>query len=83
MLYVALAQAAAIAVVAVTFAALLRSRDRAHARKEDLLLNQLLHAIDKPWQEAPAVAVHRHAADVEQPRDEDLMYAGAEQYGDE
>lgn len=54
--YVALAEAAILTVVIVSFTSLLRSKDRSHARREDLLLNQLLHAVDKPWQEAPAAA---------------------------
>lgn len=49
---VALAGTLGVAVVA--FASLLRGQQRAHARREDLLLNQLLHATGKPWQPAPA-----------------------------
>lgn len=31
-----------------------RSQQRDHARREDLLVNQLLHAAGKPWQGSPA-----------------------------
>lgn len=40
--------------VIVTLVGLLRSQQRAHARREDLLVNQLLHAVGKDWQPAPA-----------------------------
>ena len=55
MTYVALALAAVLAVTIGSFAGVLRSRDRAHARERDLMLNKLLHLAGKPWQEAPAV----------------------------
>jgi hypothetical protein len=35
-------------------AGLLRSQQRAAARREDLLLNQLLHLAGRPWQPSPA-----------------------------
>lgn len=54
MTFVALALVAALAVAVVVFGQLLRSERRAAARERDLLLNQLLHAVDKPWQTAPA-----------------------------
>lgn len=54
MTIVALALVAVLAVTVVAFVGLLRSERRAHARERDLLLNQLLHAIGKPWQPAPA-----------------------------
>lgn len=42
-------------VLVVSFGAgLIRSQQRAHARREDLLLNQLLNAVGKPWLPAPA-----------------------------
>lgn len=51
---VVIAFAFAAAAQAFVFAALIRSRDRQHARERDLLLNQLLHACGTPWQPAPA-----------------------------
>lgn len=54
MLYVALAEAAALAVVVIAFAGLLRSQMRAHARREDQLVNQLCHLAGRPWAPAPA-----------------------------
>lgn len=54
MIYVALAEAAVLAAAILAFCGLLRSKERAHARREDLLLNQLLHAVGRPWQAAPA-----------------------------
>lgn len=44
----------ALVVTVMTFGGLLRSERRQHARERDLLLNQLLHTVGKPWQEAPA-----------------------------
>ena len=41
-------------VQALAFAGILARQSRAHARREDLLISQLLHAVDKPWQPAPA-----------------------------
>lgn len=54
MVYVCLAEAAVLVVAVIAFAGLLRSMSRAHARREDLLVNQLLHAVDKAWQPAPS-----------------------------
>lgn len=54
MTLVALAEAALIAILIIAFTGLIRSQQRSHARREDQLLNQLLHAVGKPWQEAPA-----------------------------
>ena len=54
MLYVALAEAAALAVVSLTFAGLLRSVLRSTARERDLVLNQLLHATGRTWTPPPA-----------------------------
>lgn len=52
---IALALAVVLVVLIVAFAQLLRAQQRANARREDLLLNQLLlHAVGKPWQAAPA-----------------------------
>lgn len=45
---------AAWAITAIALAGLLRQERRQHARERDLLLNQLLHAVGKPWQPAPA-----------------------------
>lgn len=54
MVYVALTEAAALLVTVLVFAGLLRSMTRAHARREDLLLNQMLNLAGKPWQPSPA-----------------------------
>lgn len=54
MLYVALAEAAAIAVIAITSAGILRSVLRQTARERDLILNQLLHATGYTWTPPPA-----------------------------
>lgn len=54
MTYVCLALLAVLVVTILAFTSLLRSRDRAHARREDLLVNQLLHAAGRAWQPAPA-----------------------------
>lgn len=54
MVYVALAEAAVIAVIVAAGTGLLRWLIRAHARERDLLLNQLLNLAGKPWQPAPA-----------------------------
>lgn len=54
MLYIALAELGLIALLVFTFAGFIRSLTRAHARREDLLLNQALHAAGRPWQPAPA-----------------------------
>lgn len=59
MLIVALALVAVLAVTVVSSAQVLRSQQRAHARREDLLVNQLLHAAGMTWQPAPAAAVRR------------------------
>lgn len=53
MLYVCLAEAALIALLASIFAGALRSSSRAHARREDLLVNQLLNAVGRTWQPPP------------------------------
>lgn len=53
MTYLALAELGVLLVTISAFAGLLRAQQRAHARREDLLLNQLLHAVGKPWQPAP------------------------------
>ena len=54
MIALVLALAGLAIVQALAFSAILARQSRAHARREDLLLNQLLHAVGKPWQEAPA-----------------------------
>lgn len=54
MVYVALAEAGLLFAVVVVFAGLVRSLTRSHARREDLLLNQMLNLAGKPWQPAPA-----------------------------
>lgn len=55
MVYVALAEAAVLVVVVLAFTGLLRSRDRAHARREDLILNKLLHSVGRTWTPPPAL----------------------------
>lgn len=54
MTWVALAEAAAIVVLLLTFDRRQASQQRAHSRREDLLVNQLLHATGRTWQPAPA-----------------------------
>jgi len=54
MLYLALAEAALLLVVVTVFSGLVRSLIRQHARREDLLLNQMCNLAGKPWQPAPA-----------------------------
>ena len=54
MLYVALAEAVVLFVVCAVGASLVRSLIRQHARREDLLLNQMLNLAGKPWQPAPS-----------------------------
>ena len=54
MLYVALAQAAALAVCVSVLARLLRAQARAATRREDLLVNQLCALAGHPWQTPPS-----------------------------
>lgn len=54
MFVVSLALIAALIVVSLVFANLLRIERRQSARERDLIVNQLLHAFGRPWQEAPA-----------------------------
>lgn len=63
MIALTLALIALAAVQALTFSAILHRQSRAHARREDLLLNQLLHAVGTPWQPAPAIEEWRDRAD--------------------
>lgn len=65
MLYIALAEAAVIAVLCVTFAGLLRAQIRQAARREDLLVNQLCNLAGRPWQEAPALQASEPEPDLE------------------
>jgi hypothetical protein len=53
LLVVAVLAIALLAVVMV-LAGLLRSQQRAHARREDLLVNQILHLSGRTWQSPPA-----------------------------
>lgn len=48
--------AATLVIVVSVFSRLLVSQQRAHARREDLLLNQLMHATGKTWTPPPATA---------------------------
>jgi hypothetical protein len=59
MVWVAVAEAVVIVAVVALLARLLSSQQRAHARREDLLVNQLLHLTGTTWQEPP-VAESRH-----------------------
>lgn len=54
MTIVAAVLAASLIICVVCFAQLLRAQQRAHARREDLILNQLLHATGHTWQPPPA-----------------------------
>ena len=54
MIYISLGLVAALLVCVLAFSGLIRSLVRQHARREDLLLNQLLNLAGKPWQPAPA-----------------------------
>lgn len=55
MTVVALAAVAALLLSVLGLSGVLRSVTRQHARERDLLIAQLLHAVGKPWHEAPAV----------------------------
>lgn len=54
MIVVAIVEAVAIVATVVTFAGVVRSLIRQHARERDLLINQLLHAAGNAWQPPPA-----------------------------
>lgn len=54
MIVVAVLLVVALVVTVTVGAGLLRSERRQHARERDLLLNQLLNVVGKPWQPAPA-----------------------------
>ncbi len=54
MTVVAIAALVALVLVVWLMVGLLRSEQRAHARREDLLVNQLLAAAGHPWQPSPA-----------------------------
>ena len=51
---VALALAALAIVQALAFTGIVARQSRAHARREDLLVNQILHLSGRTWQPAPA-----------------------------
>jgi type II secretory pathway pseudopilin PulG len=53
-LIVALALVVVLVIVTIALTGLLRSQQRAHARREDLLINQLLHAAGRAWLPPPA-----------------------------
>ena len=71
MLYVALAELGLLALTIFGSWSAARSQSRTHARREDLLLNQALHAAGKPWQPAPA-----DVRPVEQPDWDELLSTG-------
>ena len=54
MIYIALAEAVVLALVVLAFLHFVAQSARAHARREDLLLNQMLNLAGKPWQPPPA-----------------------------
>ena len=54
MIYVALAALAAAVLEVLAFARIISSQARAHARREDLLVNQLCALAGKPWEPPPA-----------------------------
>lgn len=56
MTVVALALIVLLAITVFGFTELLRSQQRAHARREDLLTNQLMHLAGKAWTPPPAEA---------------------------
>jgi hypothetical protein len=58
-----LAEAAPFLVAVTLLVRLLNAQQRAHARREDLLVNQLLHATGSTWQPPPAEEARRDAAD--------------------
>lgn len=61
MVAVALVEAAALVAVVVAFAGVVARMQRAYARREDLLVNQLLHAAGRAWQPSPATETARAA----------------------
>jgi hypothetical protein len=64
MVLVALAEAAVIVLIVGAFLRALASQQRSHARREDLLVNQLLHSVGRDWQPSPADE-HRRASRAE------------------
>ena len=54
MIYVALVEALAVVATTLTFAQVVRSLIREHARERNLMLNQLLHLAGRTWQPPPA-----------------------------
>lgn len=80
MLFVAVAAIGALPLTALVFAGLLRSQARAHARREDLLVNQLCALAGKPWQPAPAT---EHFRQVPAAAKEPVLIANPGQWPDE
>ena len=54
MVYVTLAALAAAVLEVLTFARIISTQARAHARREDLLVNQICSLAGKPWEPPPA-----------------------------
>jgi hypothetical protein len=54
MLYVALAEAVVLALTVVGFLGLLRSLTSQQAQERKLLMNQVFHAVSKPWAMPPS-----------------------------
>lgn len=48
------ANGVALAILTLAFLRVLRAERREHRNETALLVNQLLHAVGKPWQEPPA-----------------------------
>jgi hypothetical protein len=56
---VAVAAIVALVAAVAAFTGVIARMQRAHARREDLLINQLLHAVQRPWLPAPAETAGR------------------------
>lgn len=70
MLYLAVVQAVALVVALALVGGLvraLRAQSRSHARREDALLDKLLHTVGKPWTPSPSetYAWSNHATEPE------------------
>lgn len=61
MLWVALAEAGVIVLLVSLGFTHVRVLERRHGRREDQLLNQLLHVVGRPWVEAPVQELERAA----------------------
>lgn len=68
MIYVALAEAAVLAVACLSFTGIIRWQIRQAARERELLVNQVCALAGRPWQEPPAMVY-------EPEREPELLYA--------